>query len=158
MVEVAGLMKLGRGGIDDRRRYVRRLIRRLEERDRAVYLRRFGSGKGKLYVAVSALEQLMPWDPGTLTAVRGDVDGLGIRMKRAERKIEAHDGRLSGHDRDLAKLRAVQEKAAAFAQSVGELLGQNGPETGHGSPLILKGTRDRRQPISAPPGPPNAVG
>jgi hypothetical protein len=106
---------------------VRRLIRRLESRDGASYLRRFGPGKGKLFVAVSALEQLMPWDPGTLTAIRGDVDGLGIRMKRAEKKIDAHAGRISGHDRDIAKLRAVQEKAAAFAQSVGELLGQNGP-------------------------------
>jgi hypothetical protein len=117
MAEVAGLMKLGHKTHRERRQYVRRVIRGLERRDGTSYLRRFGPGNGKLYIAVSALEQLMPWDPGTLTAIRGDVDGLGVRMKRAEKRID-------GHDRDIAKLRAVQAKAAEFASAVNDLLGQ----------------------------------
>ncbi len=61
MTEVADSMNLESPATPERRReYVRRLIRRLEERDGTVYLRRFGRGRGKLYVAVSALEQLMP--------------------------------------------------------------------------------------------------
>jgi hypothetical protein len=71
------------------RQRVWRLIRRLERRDRTTYLRTFGEGENaKLWVAVSALEQLMPWDPGTLTALRGDLDALGTRTKRLERRVD----------------------------------------------------------------------
>ncbi len=104
MAEVAHVMGLKSPNPRVRRLRVSRLLRRLERRDGTTYTRRFGPGNGKLYVSVSALEQLMPWDPGTLTAIRGDVGELGTRTKRLERRV-------AGHDRDLAKLADWQRRS-----------------------------------------------
>lgn len=124
MVEVASLMQLPHADKHRRREHVRRAIRRLEQRDGTSYLHRFGPGTGKLYVAVSALEQLMPWDPGTIGAIRGDVDTLGVQMRRVGK-------RLDGHDRDLEKLRNIQVKAAELIRDLSTPVLQNGAKTAH---------------------------
>lgn len=116
MAEVAELMQVPKADREQRRLHVRRLLRRLEKRDGTSYLRRFGPGRGKLYVAVSALEQLMPWDPGTLGRMRGDVDATAVRVTRLERRV-------TGHDRELEKLRSIGIKSAELAAAVGQYLG-----------------------------------
>ena len=113
MAEVAELMKVPHQARAERRRYVRRLIRRLEARDGTPYLQTFGKGRGRLFVAVTALERLMPWDPGTLTAIANDVTSLGVRMKRAERQIESHD-------RDIRQLFEIQQDAAELLQKIAQ--------------------------------------
>ena len=117
MVEVAELMKLPHQNVQERRRYVRRAIRRLEQRDGTRYLRRFGVGRNsKLFVAVSALEQLMPWDPGTLTAMRGQIGELGVRTKRLERRVD-------GHQKDITKLHDWTKRFAGMVEELPSLLG-----------------------------------
>lgn len=105
MAEVADLLKLKHRDRRRRREAVQRLLARLEERDGTRYLRRFGPGRGKLWVSIAALEQLMPWDPGTLTAIRGDVDAHGTRITRLERRVDRHQI-------DIVKLREASKKAA----------------------------------------------
>lgn len=111
MAEVAELMKVPQQARAERRRYVRRLIRRLETRDGQPYLQTFGKGRGRLYVAVTALERLMPWDPGTLSAIANDVTNLGNRMKRVERQVVAHE-------RDIRQLFDLQQDAAELLQKI----------------------------------------
>ena len=94
------------------RRRVWRLIRRLEARDGTRYLRRFGSARNSpLHVSVAALEQLMPWDPGTLTAMREQMNGLGMRVKRVERRV--------GHNE--TNIKKIADWTKRFAGMVGEL-------------------------------------
>lgn len=96
MSELAALMKLPHKNAHERRRYVRRTLRRLEQRDGATYMRRLGPGRGKLYVSVGLLEKLMPWDSGTLTGMRADLDGLGVKVKRLKRRVDRHDIDING--------------------------------------------------------------
>lgn len=129
------MLKLPHHGKAERRRVIRRMIRRLEQRDGAKYTRTHGPERpgSRLFVSVAALEQLTPWDAGTLTAMREDIDGLGTRVKRAERRID-------GHDRDIHALRVVQQKASEFAEAVAMALGQSGPQPGQKQQLSRRGT------------------
>jgi hypothetical protein len=137
LLEVADLLKLPHHGKAERRRVTRRLVRRLELRDGARYMRAHGSGRtSRLYVSIAALEQLTPWDAGTLTAMRQDIDGLGTRMKRAERRID-------GHDRDILRNRLIAEKTADYARFLGEQLSQTEPQLSQKRQLS-KGTHDAR--------------
>lgn len=104
MAELAQLFDLKNQNPRHRRQYVRRLIRGLEKRDGRAYLQRFSDTKGKLWIAVSTVERLLPWDAGTLSALRRDVDSLGGRIVRAEGKIEKHGRKLETHDNALMKV------------------------------------------------------
>lgn len=88
----------------ERRRRARRWIRRLERRDGRRYLYREGKGRtSPLYATVAALEQLAPWDPGTLTAIRADVDAHGTHLKRLDRRVTGHDRLLSRYAQAIVK-------------------------------------------------------
>lgn len=108
MADLAELMKLQQKDRRVRRTHVIRLLRRLENRDGTTYLRRFGGSRNSpLYVSVSALEQLHPWDPGTLSAIRGDLDSVGTRVKRLERRVKVHNReivRIDGKQRKMVEL------------------------------------------------------
>lgn len=110
MLEVADLMQLKNRGAKERRRHVKRLIRRLEKRDGATYLHADTPG-GKLYVTLAALEQLMPWDRGTLSKMRGDLDELGTRVTRVERRVTITE-------KDISKLSDFQRRAAELLADV----------------------------------------
>lgn len=129
LLEVADLLKLPHQEKDDRRRVVRRMLRRLEIRDGVSYMRTVGRpGPGsRLFVPVSALEQLTPWDAGTLTAMREDIDGLGVRVKRAERRID-------GHDRDISDLRLIAQKSAELSEVVSRVVSRSAPKAGQSGP------------------------
>jgi hypothetical protein len=88
---------------DNRRRYVWRLVRKLEKRDGTTYLKRQGQGQGKLFIAVSALEQLMPWDPGTLSALRGDVNTLATDLRHLKKRVNDQGRRIT----NLEKFRSL---------------------------------------------------
>ncbi len=105
LIEVAELMKLPHETPEERRQYVRRLVRRLEQRDGTVYLRRFGVGQGKLFIAVSAVEQLMPWDPGTLTSLRGELHSLNAEVRAVKKRVSDNARRISNLEkfRDLTR-------------------------------------------------------
>lgn len=124
LAEVAALMKLQHANSRERRRYVRRLLRRLEQRDRTRYLHR-DNERGKLYVTVSALEHLMPWDAGTLTKMRGDLDVIGTRVKRVERRVKKHD-------RHLEKLQEWQRRSAELLTEIATFGGPKGARNGAG--------------------------
>lgn len=112
LADVAELMQLKQARKKDRRMFVWRMIRRLEARDGTQYMRRFGNGStSPLWISLTAIEKLMPWEPGTVSAIRSDVNELGTRMKRAERKIV-------GHDRELSNHREWQRKAAELLTSM----------------------------------------
>jgi len=99
------------------RRRIRRLIRRLERRDGTTYLRQFGEGENApLFVAVSALEQLMPWDPGTLTAMRSTIDTLGVRMRRVERRV-------TRSEKDIQRIQDWSKRFAGMVEELRQLLG-----------------------------------
>lgn len=122
MTEVAALLKLTNKGAKERRRHVKRLLRRLEKRDGARYLHSDTPG-GKLYVSLSALEQLMPWDPGTLSKMRGDLDVLGTRMTRVERRVTITE-------KDIVKLHDFQSRAAELLADVANWQGPKGGKKG----------------------------
>lgn len=125
LTEVAALMKLEHESQRERRRYVRRLIRRLETRDQTRYLHR-DSPRGKLYIPLSAIERLMPWDPGTLAALRGNVDALGVRIKRVERRV-------TKHDQHIAKLHEWQSRSAELLRDIQTFGEPKGAKKGAGS-------------------------
>ncbi len=87
MAEVADLMKLPPGSPHERARKVRRMVRRMERCEGAVYLRRVGR---KWFVSMAAVELLSPWDPGTLGQLRSDVDDLRHNLHVQTRRINDH--------------------------------------------------------------------
>lgn len=140
LLELAERLNLPHESKDERRRVARRIIRRLEKRDGVLYTRTHGPPRpgSRVWVSIGAIEQLIPWDPGTLTAMRDDIDGLGVRVKRAERQI-------AGHDRDIRTLQLLQQKAAEFADAVGQALGQSEPKASHGAQPPNRGAQDGRR-------------
>lgn len=91
MGEVAALMKLPPATARIRAEKVRRLIRRLEKRDGANYLKLLG---GQYYVAVGVLEQLLPWEPGTLHQLRSDVNDLAVQQAHQNKRLNDHAAQL----------------------------------------------------------------
>lgn len=87
MAEVADLMKLPPGSPHARAEKVRRMVRRMEKRDGIGYLRRVGR---KWFVSIATIEQLAPWDPGTLGQLRSDVDDLRHDLHVQTRRINDH--------------------------------------------------------------------
>jgi hypothetical protein len=122
MLEVADLMQLKNRGAKERRRHVKRLIRRLERRDAASYLHADTPG-GKLYVTLAALEQLIPWDRGTLAKMRGDLDELGTRVKRVEKRVTVTE-------KDIVRMGEFQKRAAELLADVANWRGQKGAKRG----------------------------
>lgn len=124
LAEVAALMKLTHANARERRRYVRRLLRRLEERDRTRYLHR-DSERGKLYITLSALEQIMPWDPGTFGKLRSDVDAHAMRIRRVEHRVKKHD-------RSIEKLHDWSRRSAELLTEIATFQGPKGTTKGAG--------------------------
>lgn len=123
MLEVAALMGLTNKAPKERRRHVKRVIRRLERRDGVAYLHADSPG-GKLYVSLSALEQLIPWSPATLTKMRGDLDSLATTVKTVQK-------RLTRAEKDICELGGDQLESARLVDRLLNKWGQKGAERGH---------------------------
>lgn len=110
MAEVADLMKLPPASARRRAEKVRRLIERMSERDGTEYLKRIGR---RYYVSTAALEQLLPWEPGTLHQLREDVDDLRAEVTEQNRRLNDHGAQLrrqreiNGHLLKAMQLNAV---------------------------------------------------
>lgn len=91
MAEVADLMKLPASSANRRAERVRRLIVRMGERDGTSYLKRIGR---RYYVSTAALEQLLPWDPGTLHQIRADVEDLQRGQSEQNKRLNDHASQL----------------------------------------------------------------
>ena len=91
MAEVADLMRLPPASARARAEKVRRLIVRMGTRDGANYLHRVGR---RYYVSTAALEQLLPWDPGTLHQIRVDVEDLQRGFSEQNKRLNDHAAQL----------------------------------------------------------------
>jgi hypothetical protein len=118
LVEVADLLHLD-GTRANRRRAVRRLFRRLELRDNAVYLHKRGEHTSGLFVSVDALSALDPHDPSTIQAIREDLNKALERAHRLEKRLKA--------------VEAWAERASDYISRIGPQLSQIGPTKGGGS-------------------------
>lgn len=93
-------------------RSVVRLFRRLEGRDDAKYLTRIGQ---RTYgVRLSSVERALPWSPGTLTAMRLDVDEVGAELDTVKKRVNAHGSRIQ-------KLEAWRTHAQQFLTATAQL-------------------------------------
>lgn len=95
LAELAKLMGLEHESAHRRREHVRRLIRGLEKRDGHKYLLRFGPGQGKLYLPFSALEQLFPWDHGTLRGLEERLAHCEAAMRHIKRDFLSDRARIT---------------------------------------------------------------
>ena len=91
---------------------VRRLFRRLEQRDDAHYLVRLG--RRTWGVRLSSVERALPWSPGTLTAIRLDVDQVGAEVSTLKKRVNAHGGRIQ-------KLESWRQHAQQFLTATAAL-------------------------------------
>lgn len=97
---VADLMNVEHPDPHYRVKFVRRLLRRLEQRDGTAYLKRFGlepgSGRrgGDWYVLPQALEQLRPYSPTAHAKLREDLDEVAGNVTELRRQVNAHGGRI----------------------------------------------------------------
>ena len=147
LLEVADLMKVPhrekppREDQRLRRQDAYRMVRALEKRDGVPYMRSRGPRRpgSRLFVSVAAVEQLAAWDPGTLTAMREDIDVVAVQVRRAER-------RLDGHDRDITALKLIQQKAAEFADAVNMALTQSASQATQKTQLPRETSRRGRVP------------
>lgn len=109
MPELADLLGFG-GRL--RCRKVQRLFRRLEKRDDARYLHRIGE---RTYgVRLSSVERALPWSPGTLTAIRVDLNEVGEELSTVKKRVNAHGARLN-------KLESWRTHAQKFLAATAEL-------------------------------------
>jgi hypothetical protein len=120
LIEVADIMKLANPKRDERRRSVRRAVQRAEKRDDCRYTKRVGKC---LYVSVSALETLLPYDAESFTRLGRSVadiaqiqrehgrqlNGIGSRVRVVEQKVKT----LAETDRAL--LRASEAHGEALS-------------------------------------------
>ncbi len=88
--EVADLLEVEKSTQLERLRYVRRLFRKMEERDGVVYLHPMASSKGRqsrYRICVDDLALLDPWSAETTQALRKDVDALERENQELRRRI-----------------------------------------------------------------------
>jgi hypothetical protein len=111
--EVADLLGLPQQDLRERRRVVRRMLRRLEQRDGVKYLHRDTKG-GWLYVSVAKLEELLPWEPGTLSGIRRDMTTVNGQIRELTRRTNGHGARI----RKLEKFRKATE---AFVSAIRDI-------------------------------------
>jgi hypothetical protein len=96
--EVADLLGIDKPNKLERIRCVRRMFRRLEQRDNAVYLHRIGNQR--LKVCVDDLEQLNPYTPSSMQLLRKrleEVDDENAELKRRVARLERFAERLEMH-------------------------------------------------------------
>lgn len=91
---VADLMNVEHPDPHYRVKYVRRLLRRLEERDGTAYLRQFGPARSNLYVAPEALEQLRPYAPTGYAKLREDIDDVATNVTDLRRQVNGQGARI----------------------------------------------------------------
>jgi hypothetical protein len=101
LIEVAGIMKLSEPRRDERRRYVRRAIRRAEQRDGCLYTKRVGKS---LYVSVSALESLLPYDAETFTKMGRSIADIAQIQREQGRQLNGHGARLRAVEKSTKTL------------------------------------------------------
>lgn len=123
MLEVAELMQLKNKAPKERRRHVKRILRRLERRDGVQYLHADTPG-GKLYTTLAAIDQLRAHDPGSIGRMRVDIDGLGTEMKRVRK-------RLSKAEKDIENLGGLQLESVTLLNKAIQGWGQKGAQRGH---------------------------
>lgn len=120
LIEVAELMKLTQPNRAERRRYVRRAIRRAEKRDGCRYTKREGK---YLYVSVTALESLMPYNAETYTALGRSVAELAQIQREQGRQLNAHGSRLRTVENTVKSLAKADEAMLRASQAHTEALG-----------------------------------
>lgn len=131
LIEVAEIMKLAHPNRDERRRYVRRAIRRAEQRDGCSYTKRVGK-LGQLYVSVSALETLLPYDAETFTKLGRSVADIAQIQRDHKRQIQGHGARLRVVEKDVRNLeeadRALAEAIEASNRALSLIRARTGPK------------------------------
>jgi hypothetical protein len=99
------------------RRYVRRLVQRLERRDGEDYTRRVG-GRREVQVSLLALETLRPYDAKAFTELGIDVAQLVQQARGFSRRLNGHGSRLREAEKRLS---AVEKKQRLTAQYLAEI-------------------------------------
>lgn len=94
LAAVAELMRIEHPDPAYRRQVAWRAVRGLERRDGTAYMRRFGEGKGKLWVSPTTIEQLDPWNPATLGKMREDIDENREETRAIRRQVNGHGSRI----------------------------------------------------------------
>ena len=102
--EVADMLDLETDDKRERRRIVRRMFRRLEQRDGVQYLHRDSNG-GWLRVSIEKIEQLLPWEPGTMSGIRRDMGTINGQIRDLTRRANGHGARI----RKLERFRKFTE-------------------------------------------------
>lgn len=113
LAAVADLMRVEHTDPHYRVQYVRRLLRRLEERDGTAYLRRFGAGRGNLYVSPAALEQLDPYSPGAVGKIKDEVTSVKADQGELRRQVNAHGARILSLEKFRRATQAFVKELAA---------------------------------------------
>lgn len=93
LTEVADLLQLKHSSQARRREHVMRLFRRLERTQGKPFLHSH-SPRGKLFVRLSAIEELHRWHPGGSQQLRRDLDDLSVEVRHLGKKQNAHGARL----------------------------------------------------------------
>jgi hypothetical protein len=129
LIEVAEIMKLAHPNRDERRRYVRRAIRRAEQRDGCAYTKRVGKS---LYVSVTALETLLPFDADTFTKLGRSVADIAQIQRELRRQLNGHGSRLRVVEKDVRNLeeadRALAEAIEASNRALSLIRARTGPK------------------------------
>jgi hypothetical protein len=106
LAEVATLLEVDKPTQRAKNLYVRRLFRKLERRDRTVYLHQFGKPGAKLLVCVDDLSRLDPHNPSTIQAIRKDLDDLeheNNELRRRVARLERFAERVEGYFKSGSK-------------------------------------------------------
>lgn len=127
LVEVASIMKLTQPKREERRRYVRRAIRRAEERDGCSYTKRVGKC---LYVSVMALETLMPYDAETFTRLGRSVADMAQIQREHGRQINGHGSRIRAVEKTTKNLLERDAAVSRALEAIGAVLSLDRATTG----------------------------
>lgn len=127
LVEVAAIMKLAHPKRDERRRYVRRAIRRAEQRDGCRYTKRVGKA---LYVSVQALETLLPYDAETFTQLGRSVAQIAQVQRSHGRQLNDHGAKHRAVAKSIKTLEEHQALTDQALEGIGKVLGHNRATTG----------------------------
>jgi hypothetical protein len=102
----------------EQRRYIRRLLQRIERRDGERYTKRVGR---EVVVSLLGLESLLPYDPERVTGIEAKVVELGQKHRELHRQVNGHG----------ARLRIVEQDQAAASKYLAYLAAKNAPQSDH---------------------------
>lgn len=120
LIDVAAIMKLAHPKRDERRRYVRRAIRRAEQRDGCRYTKRVGKS---LYVSVQALETLLPYDAETFTQLGQSVAQIAQVQRLHTRQLNDHGSKHRAVAKSIKSLEEHRALVDNALEGIGKVLG-----------------------------------